>query len=175
MRSIAITFGTTTLIVFLTLVQCVWAQSVVPHAAGVDQFGHAVEPEITVVAADASARPGQTIQLVVHVRTKAGLHLLPARPDDRYLIPTSLVIEGTRNLALVGTEWPAAIRLSGQPTRVMPAEFDVRVIVQVATEVSSDSVVAAMRVRFQQCDAHGCYIPQSMRVPIVVPIAGAGL
>lgn len=52
-----------------------------------------------------TVQPGASVPLVIHVRSREGLQLVPSTPDDPYLVAAALALDGTRELAIVRTEF----------------------------------------------------------------------
>lgn len=165
--------GAAVIVGLLGLAPPVVTRSAVPPGKATDGFGHAVEPDIT-ISEPSAFRPGESVPVILHVRSRAGLRLLAPEQDDAHLISASVALESTQDLAIVRAEWPAAPMARAQAARLLPAEFDVRLVVQLRADARPGPGSATIRLRFQQCDDRGCYIPSSslLRVPFTIATAG---
>lgn len=137
-------------------------------AAPAQQFGFAaasIEPSRGVRIAE----PG-SVKVPVGVRIRRGYHINSNRPNEPYLIPTSLTWDQT-SIRVVSVDYPPAEEVrydfSEEPLSVYSSRIEIVTTFEV--EGASEGLTELRgRFRFQACNDKACLPPKT--IPVAVPV-----
>ncbi len=146
----------------------------VPTAAGQEVQ---VITSIEVLLSRDAVRPGETFKAAVVLEVKPGFHINDSAPLDEFLYPTSLDIEDTAGIELLGTFYPTGRRTKVDYSDVEVAVYEGRVILglllKAADKIAPGTVELRGSLSYQACDDATCLPPAEIGFEVVVPIAPA--
>jgi DsbC/DsbD-like thiol-disulfide interchange protein len=113
----------------------------------------------------ARARPGETVTLVIEVRTAPGWHIYAVEAGPGPVVPTALTLQLPPGWSAVG-DWvvpEAGSNLDG-PGKIYEGAFAFRRPLTVAEQASAGAVEVNCDLRYQACDPFGCRPPAVLTV-----------
>jgi hypothetical protein len=120
-------------------------------------------PEQVTVAAN------QPINVALHFRVAAGMHINSHRPKEEYLIPTTLTFPEGTGVRLEGASYPAGSEfvLPLDPQEKLSVYTGDFVILARIVVAAGERLVEA-KLRYQACDNNACMPPRTLTVAIEV-------
>jgi len=118
------------------------------------------------------ALPNSRVELVVKIEIAPGYHINANKPDDEYLIPTSLT--GT---PVIGIDWktaiyPAAVTVlkafSSKPLKVYSGEVVIKLPFVIAPTAVTGGLTINAELRVQACNNESCFPPR--KIPILAKV-----
>jgi DsbC/DsbD-like thiol-disulfide interchange protein len=110
-------------------------------------------------------QPGQSVTLVVEVRTAPGWHIYAVEPGSGPVVPTSLTLKLPIGWTAAG-EWvrPEAVSNLDGPGKIYEGAFAFRRPLTVSGQAAPGPVELACELRYQACDPFGCRPPATLIV-----------
>lgn len=117
----------------------------------------------------ATVRAGHPDWIELRFRVDSGLHINSHTPHDELLIPTTLNLNGSAPIRVIGEEYPAGLSLrlnigSGETLSTYQGEFWIRLQVV----VPKGSSVLDGTLRYQACDNESCFPPRQLPVKVAL-------
>lgn len=117
---------------------------------------------------------GKDNRVTVWVEVQEGYHIQANEVSDESLIPTTLVVDSTRNLGVSRQKFPRRkkFRLEGTDMvlDVYDGKFPVTLYIRVAPGVPAGKTTLNARLRYQACDARTCFFPRVVEFSIPVEV-----
>ena len=118
--------------------------------------------------------PGRAVQAVVEMEIPAGYHVNSSRPLEKFLIPTQLTLEPSRDLRVSAVSYPRAIvrklKFSKNPVSVYEGKAVMRFNITVPANFNGDGAEVKARLRYQSCNDEVCFPPQTREVKFWVRV-----
>ena len=114
----------------------------------------------------------QRVDLYVRIKLAEGLHV-NAPPAPEGFIPTEVSVTGPEGLRIGEPRYPQAepFRIEGLDEEFNVFTGDVEVCVELNSSLREvETVPIDVEVRYQACDDHECFIPQTARLHLDVPL-----
>jgi len=139
----------------------------------------ATSSDVVRVAASAPIRlaPGASAAIAVGVSIRDGFKVQANPAADEYLVPLLLELGSSREVSVVGTDYPEAVRyrLRGAESDLLVYEGEISLLIRVRAGPEAPPGRARLdgRLHFQACNSRTCLRPDAVPLGIEVEVAAA--
>jgi thiol:disulfide interchange protein DsbD len=129
-------------------------------------------------------RPGDLVNLAVVLSIPPGYHINPnaqqIKPTEDYTpVPTRVqVTQADKRLHIASATYPPARLIQASYAGGQIPAFEGKVIVVIPIRIDEDSqpgtASTSLRIRYQACDDHTCFIPQTRDLTVSLPVSADG-
>jgi len=134
----------------------------------------AVQPHQTDVVAvhvpDVLVNAAKTWTITIQVDVKDGYHIQANQVKNKFLIPTTIVINKIKNIKTGKTIFPQSkkFRLEGTDEwmNVYDSSFQIKIPMRTLNEIEKGSYNLQAELRYQACDAKTCLFPKTVSFTI---------
>lgn len=159
------------------------APAAVPAQPGVEGGAAAPPPPAAELVRVAEAAPvrgarGTVVEATISFTVLDGWHINAHRPNEDFLVPTVLALEGTAGVTPGAVRYPEGrqVRLSFSETPLAVYEENATLDVPLSIDPSAAEGPRTLRgtLRFQACNNEICLPPAAVPVRIALVVAGGG-
>ena len=120
----------------------------------------------------AELTPFQRVELYVRIDLAAGRHVYGREAPDGYFA-TEVTVTGPEGLAVEEPRFPPTrpFRVEGIDEQFQVLDGEIEIAVPLVSSIrEGESVPIDVEVRYQACDDYECYLPQTERLHLDVPL-----
>ena len=126
-------------------------------------------------ASPATITPGRPADVELKFRVKEGFHVNSNQPKSELLIPTTLKLEPTTNLAAENITYPPGKDISfpfdpSEKLNVYSDNFTVKARMSATKAANSGNVTVHGQLRYQACNDNACFPPKNIPVQFDVQV-----
>jgi hypothetical protein len=127
---------------------------------------------VTTTVTPTSAQPGGKAALIVHIKLAEGYHINANKPNDEFLIPTTLTFKTVAGATFGAVAFPKAAQVkesySEKPMLVYKGDAIIKVPVLIAKTAKKGQLVLSGELKYQACSHQSCYPPVTQTVSAVI-------
>ena len=125
---------------------------------------------VTVHVRDVTIKTGKIGIVTIQVDVKEGYHIQANQTKDEFLIPTTIVVENSKNIKAGKAVFPESKKFRLEGTNdfmdVFDSSFQIKIPVRTTGQVEKGSYTLQAELRYQACDARTCLFPKTISFTI---------
>lgn len=122
------------------------------------------------------AQRGRTVQAAIVLEIPAGYHINSNRPLAKFLIPTSLKIEGAGGIKIGPVSYPRAqlrgFSFSADKLSVFEGRAVLRFNVTIPANFDTGVTELRARLKYQSCNDEACFPPATRSITMPISVVG---
>ncbi|MGB9893991.1 MAG: protein-disulfide reductase DsbD N-terminal domain-containing protein [Candidatus Saccharicenans sp.] len=119
--------------------------------------------------------PGQTLELALEITIAPGYHINSERPEDEFLVPTSIELKKDSAYEIKEIIFPKPepkkFNFSDKPLSVYEGQFKIKIKIELAEDICGDSLELEGKFHYQACDQQACLKPEAVPFKLKIPIS----
>jgi hypothetical protein len=123
------------------------------------------------------AQQGRTLQAAVVIEIPNGFHINSNRPLAKFLIPTSLKVEGPGGVKVGPVSYPRALMRNFSFSESQLSVYEGRVILRFNITIPPSFATGVLplraRLKYQSCNEEACFPPSSRTIEMPIAVVGA--
>ena len=111
-------------------------------------------------------KAGKTSTFIIKINVKQGFHIQANQIKDKFLIPTTVAIDSSKNIKAGKAIFPESIKFRLEGTNdwmeVYNNSFQIKIPVKAGMQMERGSYSLRAEIRYQACNAKTCFFPKTI-------------